>query len=422
MNPLAALPFVLMQPILATSGTHWSIFILVIGLALIATLLLFGSAFLRRWLGLSREQSYLLTVATAVAACGYGAYRIYQADELHRRGILLMQDRDAAITAAICAGLFVLFVVPLVAKLYRAWIGAHVSEAEKMPGAAGVRAWLSATNLVFAILVSICAAYAFNYSFLTTFILLLLALLGFPIINTIMQTPAPVSTPREAENLSAEREKVLSMLEVGKITAEESAELLNALAATKSPEPSRSSAMKISPQRRLTFIGAALVLIGFFLPWFSFNPGKEISMTGQMPAVINGMMQNFPGSPNNGARPSAPMGNGSFMFNFQTPSVNITGGEVPHGLGWLVLILSLGVAALPFVTGENLNAHTQRIITLLAFGTGALVLLYLLATYVRFLSAGILLAAAGYVVELASVLKSNLPAEFLPTMRESAES
>ena len=197
------------HPILATSVRIGPFVALFIGLALIAALLLLGSAFLRRWLGVGREQSYLLTVATVLAAAGYWAYRVYQVDQLYRRSILQSQDRDVAITAAVCSGLLVFFGVPLALKLYRAWIGAHISEAEKLPGAAGLRAWLSPTNLVFAILVSTCAAFAFNYSFLTTFILLLLALLAFPIINTIMQTPTPASTPREAETLSAERENLI---------------------------------------------------------------------------------------------------------------------------------------------------------------------------------------------------------------------
>ena len=286
--------------------------------------------------------------------------------------------------------------------------------------AAGVRAWLSPANLIFGIIISICAVFAFGCSFPAVFGLILLALLAFPIIDTIMQTPIAATPPREAENLTAEREKVLSMLEAGKITAEESAELLNALAATKTPEPPR-GAIKISPQRRFALLGAALVLIGFFLPWFSINPGKEISrMTGQMQGMINGMIQNIPGYVN-GEPPLPPGYTGQPSFTVKTQSINIVGGDVAHGLGWLVLVFSLGVAVLPFVA-ENLDTHTQRTIALLALSVGTIVLIYLLATNVRFLSAGIILAVAGYLVEFASTLKSTSPAAFLPTMRENASS
>jgi hypothetical protein len=66
---------------------------------------------------------------------------------------------------------------------------------------------------------------------------------------------------------SAERERTLEMVEQGKISAEEGAELLDALG--------RSSAMlgqdKFSRMDMLILVGIAITVLGFFLPWVEFS-------------------------------------------------------------------------------------------------------------------------------------------------------
>jgi hypothetical protein len=78
-------------------------------------------------------------------------------------------------------------------------------------------------------------------------------------------------------HLGREREKVLEMLESGKITVDESAELLHALGANPTtPEMPRAPMTRAG---RLVLCGAGLVLVGFLLPWFSFSPAAELSRT-----------------------------------------------------------------------------------------------------------------------------------------------
>ena len=350
----------------------------------------------RNYLGLSRANGWLLGIAVVGAAVGTFIYRHLKMPE-------------ATPLQVLAAGCLVLFGLPLVVKIYRAWIGAYATELEKVPGTAGIRAWLSPANIILALLVSFCAAYGFDYQFFVIFTLTLLILLAYPIANFMSQNTNPPQSFAKQETLTSERERVLSLLDAGKITAEESAELLNALAATvQQPEPAAGSIRisKITPGQRLALIGAALVLIGFFLPWFSVNPAKELErMTGQM-GNFNNIAQQFATS--SGINIPFSQNGESSGFPFKIPTVNIAGGDVPHGLGWIVLALSVGVAILPFI-GSNFEMQTNRIVEFLALSGGLVILLYLLSSNLRFLNAGIIVVIAGYLIEFTAVIR-HMPA------------
>jgi hypothetical protein len=339
---------------------------------------------LAHWVRMRGGQSFLTAVAVALGAAATVAWRAYQFDHQH----LGLNDEKVALMLA-CTALLVMFAVPLGIKLYRAWTGIRISPEEQSPGAVGVRAWLSPGNLIVSALVAGCAAGAYDYQFLGVFGLLVGCLLIQPLLNTA-GAPAPAATPEPT--LTAEREKVLSLLEAGRITAEESADLLNALGNT---TQAAAPAAPMSRQRRMALIGAGLVLLGFFLPWFSINPGKELGrMTGQMQGMMEGMpgMEMMPGIPVN------------FGTQVKTPTVHVSGGDVGKGLGWLVLLLGLGTAALPYAAA-TMDTATQRMISFIALGIGGIVLLWLVSQNLRFINAGAILALAGYAVEFLGLLK-----------------
>jgi hypothetical protein len=140
----------------------------------------------------------------------------------------------------------------------------------------------------------------------------------------------------------------------------------------------------------MALIGAGLVLLGFFLPWFSYNPGKELGrMTGQMKGMAQGFM------PEGMSMPGMP--------SIATQTMNISGGDIGKGLGWLVLLLGLGVAALPHVA-TTMDTATRRMISFISLGIGGIILLWLVTQNLRFLNVGVVLALAGYAVEFLGLL------------------
>lgn len=280
-----------------------------------------------------------------------------------------------------------LLALPFIVRLYRKWIGGHLTEAEKLPGAASVRAWLGVGNVICAVLIPICVWQVLGYSPLAILALTFGLLLAYPLLNLASQSaqPAPVGA---TEDLSKEREKVLQLLEAGKINATDSAELLNALAQSTPPSAPKSAA-KINPQRKLVLVGAAVLLAGFFLPWFSINPH---TMMNAMDAVVQSMGGMIPAN--------------VMPLHLDDGTVQIHAGDLAHGLGWWILALGITAAVLPFFA-TTLESSVQKKIILAALGIGAILLIYLLSDTLRYVSLGILLALAGYVLEAVGTLKER---------------
>jgi hypothetical protein len=176
------------------------------------------------------------------------------------------------------------------------------------------------------------------------------------------------------------------VLDSGKITASEGAELLSALSLS---ERSLASKPVATPPQKLALIGALLLLIGFFLPWITINPQTELERAAQRLPIDPSWTQHFPW----GALPT-------------TDAIRYVGGDIPHGLGWLILFLGVAAAALPYLAG-NLPEPTRQRATLGGLGVGAVILLYLMTNNLRFVSIGILLAMAGYGLQLACALQSG---------------
>lgn len=349
---------------------------------------------LKYWVKLRRETAFLTAVATGLASGGTVAWRAYQFDRLH-----IGPQNEMALLIFACTALLVIFAVPLGLKLYRAWTGIQVSPEEQCPGGTGVRAWLTPGNLIVSALVAGCAAGAFDYQFMGVFALLIGCLLIQPLINTA-SVPAPAPLPSTGSPLTAEREKVLSLLESGKITVEESSDLLNALGS--SSQVVKSGA-PVSRQQRMILIGAGLVLLGFFLPWLSYNPGKELTrMTGQMQGTAQGFM------PEGMSMPGMP--------TIATQTLNFSGGDTGKGLGWLVLLLGLGVATLPHVAA-TMDTATRRMISFISLGIGGIILLWLVTQNLRLLNIGLIVVLAGYAVEFLALLNPrdrSLPSQEIP--------
>lgn len=342
-----------------------------------------GIIIFRRYTGVTRSQAALM----CLAAFGLSALILVWFREMtHQAG---MQPHGAGIPALLLPWL----VVPFATNIYRKWIGSQLTEAEKLPDMDGVRAWLGFGNLICAVLIPVCAWQVFRVSLPAMFALTFGLLLAYPIFNLVSAVPQPAPAG-PAEDLSNEREKVLQLLEAGKITADESAELLNALGQSVPHRPLPASEMEMSPQRKIVLLGAALLLLGFFLPWFKINLGQVMNETaGQMKQMMGGLM------PDNGMpQLSIPQNNGMVQV--------VQAGNIPHGLGWWILALGIGAAVLPFFA-TNLKADLQKKVILAALAVGAFLLIYLLSDALRYASIGVILAVAGCVLEFVGTLKER---------------
>jgi hypothetical protein len=220
-------------------------------------------------------------------------------------------------------------------------------------------------------------------------------LLVYPLM--LMLFPAiPAVATAGGGDLSGDRQRVLRLLEEGRINASESAQLLSALAETVpaglQPEP-------LTSVHRALFVGAALVLVGFFLPWFEVNVGAELNAT--MRAFMSGSnARQF------GVEASAMPG----MVGVGGPMLTIRGGDIGHGLGWVILALCVSVPLVPYLV-PTLPSSTRRSITLLAVAASAIIGLYLLTSGLTHAVYGIWVVLAGSLVQgIASIRMLRRPA------------
>ena len=355
--------------------------------AVIVGFIIFGTSRIRRFLDVSRGHAFLIFILSLIAGFLTGLLRYLPLESAVRRSEYVAGfGRVPAwtpILTILASGLLVAVAIPFVDKLYLKWIGGRLTDAEKAPGVEGVRAWLRGGNLFVAALLALCAWLGFGYSFWSVLALTLMALMIYPLMN-MTATTAPKSTE---PTLSQERERVLKMLDEGKITAAESAELLNALAVSQPPRTPQTQGL--TSQRKMVLAGLGILLIGFFLPWFSYNPGQEMN---RVVTEMQGRVGNIPFE--------------SPFASLKTGSVSIAGGDIRYGLGWLVLLVGIAIATLPYVAG-NLSQRDRFRVTIAGLAMGAIVLIYLLTQNMRFVSVGILLALAGYALQLMGTLKEK---------------
>ena len=365
---------------------------------LLLTLLLYRPRFLGiRWGGL------LLWLGAWVAGALVVADRlgIFDGSGGQYRGT---NGRDLQnVISSLCAGTLILFAVPFVVRLYGKWIGSSITESEKAPGAQGVRAWLCGWNLALAVAISLCAWRGFEYSFWGVLAMTLGLLLAYPAIGAMASAGKPAQAAGAAgADLSSERERVLKLLEEKKITAEEASELLGALTdPVSTPEPPAA----MTAGKKLLLLGTLGVIVGFFLPWYSFDLGQEMS---RVTRAVSDMSRNMGGPPMSpgGFSMQSPMPTQTPMQAIFSGTVRASGGDIDHGFGWIVLLLGVLAAVLPFVK-LNVSPQAQRMLLAGPLAVGAFVIVYLLTRDIRHVSFGLPLVLAGYAVEFIGLMKDR---------------
>lgn len=159
---------------------------------------------------------------------------------------------------------------------------------------------------------------------------------------------------------AAEREKILRMVEDGKISAEEGSELLDAMG--------RSTALrgqeKFSRLDFVTLIGAALVILGFFLPWV--------------------------------------------YIHMRSPVVYTWGYQAGHqvgALGWTIFIIGILSAVPVFVTPKDF-LYKISMLQIFLILIGLVLVISVLVRAGHNLGAGLIFCLAGFIIELfASAVK-----------------
>lgn len=358
----------------------------------ICAALIFGATLLmRRYTGVSREKAYLVLIGSLIAA----GVRIYY--RLAEFRPLIDHRNDVEMGFSIAAtGVFIVFAVAFVLRLWGRWVGESATAEERSPGLPGVRAWFSASNVFVGTMLVLTAWLGYGTSPVLGSVVVVALLAVYPVIR--MESPVTAPAP-STEDLSAEREKIVSMLEAGKLTPEESAELLQALGESSRARPTQ---IPLTAGQRLMLIGAGLVALGFFLPWFVINPGQEASRLMQQMRQTNISMN----SPLGGGRVEMPVGSPFGEIQWKSPSVTISGGDIQRGLGWATLLLALSAALIPYVA-TNLDASTARTARLLCLGVGGLIVIYLVTQNIRFVGVGLVIAVGGYALEIVGAMRER---------------
>jgi len=375
----------------------------------ISILLILGSLFsFRSYTGLKLGQAFFALAASVVAGAFSAYHRALALEPLIQSRY--ERNRNVEIYLAIAAvGLVYPLIVALSLRLWGRWIGGKATPAECEPGVAGIRAWFCASNIGVAVLLVDFAWYGYDVSPFLGAVIVAALLAAYPILRMESSVPAAVIASPVGEDLSAEREKIVSMLEAGKLTPEESAELLQALGES-SRAPSRQ--VPLTGHQRLMLIGASLVALGFFLPWFVINPGKEMNhLFGQMQSSMPGAAGNqfpasLPGYPPQPPGYPPQQDPSGYSSQIATGDVSVSGGDIQHGLGWAALALALAAALIPYVA-TALDTHTARIIRLLCLGVGGLIVLYLATQNLRFVGFGLIIAVSGYALEIAGAMRER---------------
>ena len=352
----------------------------------------FSLGFCRRFTGLERKHAAIVWIGSLILAGALTAYRIEQMENVLRSA---HGQQEVKYTIMLASGFLLIPAIALLAaKLYHRWIGGQFTAEEKLPGADGVRAWLRGGNLIVAALIPLFAWLGYDWSFPVILLVTMGALLAYPLLNFSHSAPASAPEAPKPPETSAERERILKMVEDGKITAADSATLLASLG----PVPrANAPGGAMTPARKLVCAGAALVMIGFFLPWYSFNAGDEVTHgVNELAGQLGKMMPDV-----HGVLPNA-----GLPFGFNTPSIHANGGAMPHGLGWIALVLAVAAAVLPLIA-PTMVRQTQRTLTFVALGAGAFTVIYLLTQDARHAGIGMMLAIAGYALEFAGTIRER---------------
>ncbi|HEY2341415.1 MAG TPA: hypothetical protein VGH90_00235, partial [Chthoniobacteraceae bacterium] len=249
----------------------------------------------RRYAGLSMKATLVAWFGALIVVAWIAVPRIRAIQGVHDQFFL------GVAWDILCAACFCWLAGPFIVRLWRKWFDSQTSDDERKPGAASWRAWLGGRHVVYAIILAVLASRGWYFPLVLGVVLFVGALAVYPAILAARQMPNSGATSNPSRPISAEREKVMDLLSAGKITAEESAQLLNALGSTASAEAVRPA--PIGFRQRLALIGAALIVIGFFLPWFVINVGRDLqNAMSQFTANFSQIENSFPGASGADAR------------------------------------------------------------------------------------------------------------------------
>ena len=201
-----------MQPQFALAGPIFAFF-----------LLLIGSIFFRRYTSLPQPTAFFALLGSCIAS-GFVVF-----SRMPRRNSFFHQDPDAVVPAALAAGACIVFLTAFVLRLWGRWVGDKATPSELLPGKQGVRAWFSSGNVAVTIAIVVTAWFGYGVSPLLTAIVICGLLAAHPLLQAETTTVPTPSMQPPVDTHSSEREKILAMLEAGKLTPDESAELLQAL-------------------------------------------------------------------------------------------------------------------------------------------------------------------------------------------------
>jgi len=231
-----ALPFQAFKN--AGASPEWLIFNAIL-ILLAAGVLIFTTLIYRRYLNVSIRNAFLVSLLCLT----FYIVLLYQS-------FLYKKIPDPLYYSDYCEhfwkffllyrGILFFFAIPLAIKLYDKWINARLTPEEKLAGIDGVRAWLTPGNLICCLGTAFCSWQGYKANYWGVLILLLGALIAYPALNIYFHKK--VSHPSPKEDLSQAREKIFQLLENGKITAQESVELLKALIETGESSSSKTAA------------------------------------------------------------------------------------------------------------------------------------------------------------------------------------
>ncbi len=181
----------------------------------------------RRYLGIRFSKALLVSIVCVIAFIA----AIFNYPYFSLFGRINYPEMDI-FTKLVPGSMIVFFAIPYLIMLYRKWIGNHVTEQEKMPNMDGIRSWLRAGNLVCCFGMAFCAwRYFHNPPVISTFVKVLILTIGgllvYPLLNMLSHFVNRQTAGKE--EFARASEKILDLLEKGKINPQESAELLGAL-------------------------------------------------------------------------------------------------------------------------------------------------------------------------------------------------
>ncbi len=137
------------------------------------------------------------------------------------------------------------------------------------------------------------------------------------------------------------------------------------------------------------------------------------SRVPQARELVNGMQQAMPAWAGNAAAfpPEVVASQASQTM------ITVGGGDIPHGLGWIILAMAAAVALLPLLSAARReNREQQRAMTLIGMIVGTILVMYLGATSYRDMDVGFLLVIAGYIIMWVAIAREYLRPALRPTI------